>query len=133
MYGLEVCKSLSLPQDFLDAAYEIRTKYHPEGTSPLSLKTSRYNAKKVVGVCEKCGKNTGTEVHHMQHQAEADKSGVIKNGDSVFHKNNLANLMTVCEACHKEEHKNSKGGSKRVKTSKEPQLVAAATNVSPAR
>ena len=127
MYGLEVCKSLSLPQDFLDAAYEIRTKYHPEGTSPLSLKTSRYNAKKIVGVCEKCGKNTGTEVHHLQHQAEADKSGVIKNGDAVFHKNNLANLMTVCEACHKEEHKNSKGGSKRVKTSKDPQLVAAAS------
>ena len=42
MYGLEVCKSLNLPQDFLDTAYEIRMKYHPEGASILSLKTSRY-------------------------------------------------------------------------------------------
>jgi DNA mismatch repair protein MutS len=109
MYGLEVCKSLSLPQDFLDAAYEIRSKYHPEGASLLSLKTSRYNSKKVVGLCEKCGKNMGTEVHHVQHQALADTTGFIHSEDSVFHKNNLANLMTVCEACHKEEHKSEKG------------------------
>jgi DNA mismatch repair ATPase MutS len=55
MYGLEVCKSLGLPQDFLDKAYEIRMKYHPENASILSLKTSHYNSKKVVGMCEKCG------------------------------------------------------------------------------
>jgi DNA mismatch repair protein MutS len=30
MYGLEVCKSLSLPQDFLENAHQIRMKYHPE-------------------------------------------------------------------------------------------------------
>ena len=74
----------------------------------LSLKTSRYNAKKVVGVCEKCGTNMGTEVHHVQHQASADQTGFIHSKDAVFHKNNLANLMTVCEACHKEEHKKDK-------------------------
>jgi DNA mismatch repair protein MutS len=118
MYGLEVCKSLSLPQDFLDAAYEIRSKYHPEGASMLSLKTSRYNAKKVVGVCEKCGKNMGTEVHHVQHQASADQTGFIHSEDSVFHKNNLANLMTVCEACHKEEHKKDTGKDKDTKPKK---------------
>ena len=61
MYGLEVCKSLSLPQDFLDAAYEIRMKYHPETRSILSLKTSRYNSKKIVGMCEKCGIRPGKE------------------------------------------------------------------------
>jgi DNA mismatch repair protein MutS len=53
MYGLEVCKSLNLPQDFLDAAYEIRAKYHPENGSMLSLKTSHYNSKKIVSLCEK--------------------------------------------------------------------------------
>ena len=76
------------------------------------------NAKRNQQNSEKCGKNTGTEVHHLQHQAEADKSGVIKNGDAVFHKNNLANLMTLCDTCHDEEHKVSKKGSKRVKTTK---------------
>lgn len=118
LYGLEVCKSLSLPNDFLEAAYNIRMKYNPDSGSLLSLKTSRYNSKKLVGTCEKCGKNMGTEVHHLQHQAEANDNGFILNTDSVFHKNNLANLMTLCESCHNEEHKVSKKGSKRVKTTK---------------
>ena len=122
MYGLEVCKSLSLPQDFLDAAYEIRMKYHPEGASILSLKTSRYNSKKLVGVCEKCGKNMGTEVHHLQHQKKSNNEGIISTSDSIFHKNNLANLMTLCDICHNEEHKVSKNGGKRVKTTKGIQI-----------
>ena len=118
MYGLEVCKSLNLPQDFLDAAYEIRIKYHPEGSSILSLKTSRYNSKKIVGICEKCGNKKGTEVHHLQHQVEANENGIISKNDYIFHKNNLANLMTLCDSCHNEEHKGSKKGGKRVKTTK---------------
>ena len=118
MYGLEVCKSLGLPTEFLDAAYEIRMKYHPESRSILSLKTSHYNAQKIVGLCEKCGKRKGTEVHHLQHQRDANDNGIIMNSDGVFHKNNLANLMTLCEECHNETHHNVKKGEKRVKTSK---------------
>ena len=122
MYGLEVCKSLNLPQEFIEKAYEIRTKYNSEAKSILSLKTSTYNAKKIIGLCEKCGKNMGTEVHHLQHQADADKNGFISNETGIFHKNNLANLMTLCENCHNEEHRNFKKGSKRIKTSKGSQI-----------
>jgi DNA mismatch repair protein MutS len=122
MYGLEVCKSLSLPQDFLDAANNIRIKYNNnKGKSILSLKQSRYNANKIVNLCEKCGKNPGTEVHHLQHQADANEDGIITTDDSVFHKNNLANLMTLCEACHDEIHKNNLK-QKKVKTSKGQKL-----------
>ena len=122
MYGLEVCKSLSLPQEFLDDAYEIRMKYHPEGQSILSLKQSRYNSNKIVGTCEKCGKNMGSEVHHLQYQSNSDINGYIVNDDSVFHKNNLANLMTLCESCHDEIHKtNTK--QKKVKTNKGDKLL----------
>ena len=117
MYGLEVCKSLNLPLDFLEAANEIRLKYNPDSKSILSLKQSRYNSNKIVSICEKCGKNMGTEVHHLQHQSDADKNGIIKTNDTIFHKNNLANLMTLCETCHNEIHKtNTK--QKRVKTTK---------------
>jgi DNA mismatch repair protein MutS len=117
LYGLEVCKSLNLPQDFLESANDIRLKYNPDGRSILSLKQSRYNSNKIVSVCEKCGKNVGTEVHHLQHQADADENGIIKTESALFHKNSLANLMTLCEMCHNEIHKtNTK--QKRVKTSK---------------
>jgi DNA mismatch repair protein MutS len=118
MYGLEVCKSLSLPQDFLDAAYNIRTKYHPESSSMLSLKTSHYNSKKIVGLCEKCGKNMGTEVHHLQHQKDANDDGIIYSSEgNHIHKNILANLITLCEQCHNDFHKKNVK-HKKVKTSK---------------
>lgn len=122
MYGLEVCKSLNLPQDFLNAAYEIRMKYHPETQSILSLKTSRYNAKKIVNMCEKCGIRPGKEVHHLQYQKDADSSsGLIVNCDGIMHKNHLANLLTICEECHDEIHKKNIK-MKKVKTSKGSEL-----------
>ena len=121
LYGLEVCKSLSLPNDFLEAAYNIRMKYNPESSSLLSLKTSHYNSKKIMSLCEKCGKNMGTEVHHLQHQNDANVDGIIQSEDNVFHKNKLANLMTLCESCHNDFHKKNIK-HKRVKTTKGVQI-----------
>jgi DNA mismatch repair protein MutS len=89
MYGLEVCKSLNLPQHFLDAAYEIRMKYNPESRSILGLNNSHFNSKKIVGMCENCNKNIGKEVHHLQHQSDANEDGLIINCDGFFHKNTL--------------------------------------------
>jgi len=116
MYGLEVCKSLNLPKDFLDNAYEIRMKYNPETASILSLKRSSYNANKIVSICERCKKQPGKEVHHLNYQMDADDNGIITTKDGVFHKNNLANLMTLCENCHNDIHKNNQR-LKKIKTS----------------
>lgn len=102
MYGLEVCKALKLPQHFLSAAHEIRNKYCKETSSMLDYKPSRYNAKKLRGICERCNKNFSTEVHHINHQKEANKDGFIGH----FHKNHVANLASLCEECHLAEHQN---------------------------
>jgi DNA mismatch repair protein MutS len=118
MYGLEVCKSLNLPDDFIRAAFDIRMKYSPQNGSLLSQKSSHFNSKKIVSMCEKCLKNPAKEVHHLQHQNTANEDGLIYNSDSVFHKNNLANLMSLCESCHDEIHKTFKKGSRRVKTTR---------------
>lgn len=121
MYGLEVCKSLNLPGSFLELAHNIRMKYHPVSGSILSLKTSHYNAKKIVGTCEMCKEQMGKEIHHLQHQRAANENGVIQqDNDAPFHKNRVANLMSLCEKCHDKIH--SKGETKtkhkKVKTSK---------------
>jgi len=105
MYGLEVCRSLSLPQDFLTLADNIRMKYNPISGSLLSLKKTKYNSKKIRSVCEKCGKKMSTEIHHLIPQKEADKNGMIQKDGSIFHKNHVANLMAVCEECHLNFHK----------------------------
>ena len=102
IYGLEVCKSLHLPDDFLKRAYEIRGKFMETNQTQniLSLKTSAHNREKIRGVCEICKKNIGTEIHHLQYQRDADKHGLIKH----FHKNHLANLVSICESCHTNIH-----------------------------
>jgi DNA mismatch repair protein MutS len=66
-------------------------------------------------MCELCKKHPGVDVHHLQHQNKANNDGIIANSDLVFHKNKLANLMVLCEACHDKMHKTDKQ-YKRVKT-----------------
>jgi DNA mismatch repair protein MutS len=119
MYGLEVCKSLNLPQDFLDMAHGIRMKYKPESNSLLDQKQSHFNAKHIKGMCEKCGNKMATEVHHLQYQQDADDNGIIRTADNslTFHKNHPANLLSICEQCHDEIHKTGTK-LKKVKTTK---------------
>ena len=100
MYGLEVCKSLHLPTEFLDKAFSIRLKYFPETAGDLNFNTTRYNANKVRGLCEMCKTAISTETHHLMMQSAADEDGFL-NG---VHKNHKANLMAVCEACHQKTH-----------------------------
>jgi DNA mismatch repair protein MutS len=100
MYGLEVCKSLALPDDFIERAYSIRNKYNKYNVSILEAKKSRYNSNKLRIQCEICNASESTEVHHLQFQKNA-KNGII-NGE--FNKNHKANLINICEACHQKIH-----------------------------
>jgi DNA mismatch repair protein MutS len=117
MYGLEVCKSLNLPEDFLENAHNIRMKYNPQSGSILDKHNSRYNSQNIVNMCEKCGLDVAKETHHLIYQQDANKDGIINTGDLVFHKNHKANLVNVCEKCHDEIHKSGKR-QRKVKTSK---------------
>jgi len=123
MYGLEVCRALNLPSDFLDMAHSIRMKYHAVADDMLSLKTSHFNAKKIMGVCEMCNERQGKEVHHLQHQKGANGEGRINREDgTTFHKNNVANLITLCEECHDKMHKEEGVTHKKVKTTRGSRL-----------
>ena len=100
MYGLEVCKSLKMPDDFLKRAYEIRNKYDTNNTNILTLKHTKYSKDKLRGICEFCKKEMGTEMHHMQYQQNSNKREYIEE----FHKDHPANLASVCETCHRNIH-----------------------------
>jgi len=95
IYGLEVCKSLDMPEYFLKRAYDIRNK-----DCVLNFPISRYNKNKIKGVCEFCKKQIGSEVHHLQYQKNANEADYI---DS-FHKDHAANLASICESCHHHIH-----------------------------
>ena len=109
MYGLEVCKSLHLPTEFLDKAFEIRNKYFPEKAGTLDQKTSHYNAKKVRSLCELCKNALSSEIHHLEMQKDADEDGFIKG--TAIHKNHKANLMALCEECHLKQHNAEKNST----------------------
>jgi DNA mismatch repair protein MutS len=118
IYGLEVCKSLNLPTNFLDLANSIRIKRDLNNKSILEMDTSKYNNSKIKTNCEMCGK-PANDIHHLQHQKEANDKNFIK----TFHKNHKANLMSLCEECHNNFHKTDKQ-HKKVKTSKGTKIVA---------
>lgn len=102
IYGLEVCKSLLLPQEFLNEAYEIRKKYIKKKDT-LELSKSIYNSQKINSIlCEICKKNSSKEIHHLQYQKFANKNNYIKDN---FHKNHPANLISICEKCHDDIHR----------------------------
>jgi DNA mismatch repair protein MutS len=120
LYGLEVCKSLSLPEEFLSIAHNIRVKYFSTDTSSsvLDLNTSHYNSSHISGgICDKCKTGEAEEAHHLIYQQNANEKGIIeKEGEGlVFHKHNAANLVNLCRKCHDLIHK-SKKQYKKTKT-----------------
>jgi DNA mismatch repair protein MutS len=123
MYGLEVCKSLNLPNDFLENALAIRQKYYPEAQSVLDNKNSNYNQKWIKGgLCELCEKEVAIDVHHLIYQKDANEKGVIKKDGLLFQKNNIANLINLCKKCHDEVHENNTR-YKKTKTTKGMKLM----------
>lgn len=106
VYGLEVCKSINMPNPFLTNALALRNKYFTMSCSILEMEISKYNQEKILlRICEKCNDAFSTEVHHIYKQCTADQNGFIHVDGLVFHKNHPNNLMCVCEECHKDFHR----------------------------
>lgn len=112
MYGIEICKSLHMPSEFIELAYNLRNKYYEETTGALSHKPSIYNGTKMRGMCEICGIRMSKETHHVMQQKNASsKNGYI----GTIHKNHAGNLMALCEKCHDTIHSS---GEKKTTTGK---------------
>ena len=66
-YGIEVCKSLNLPDDFIKECYKNRKNMDKSNKGTLSKKKSKYNSKKIKGNCEFCSEK-GVDIHHLTPQ-----------------------------------------------------------------
>ena len=100
MYGLEVCKSLDMPLDFLKKAEVFRKEFTNLDKDLIKTKKSHFNKKKSVDKCEICDE-VAVETHHIKYQETADDNGFI--GSS--HKNSKHNLASLCKECHNKEHR----------------------------
>jgi DNA mismatch repair protein MutS len=101
MYGLEVCRGLDMDAGFLEKAMAFRKRL--EGVVNVE-KTSRYNAAVPVQVCNVCGSKHDLETHHIVPQAAADKKGRVGRGRG---KNDVGNLVILCDTCHDKHHAGS--------------------------
>jgi DNA mismatch repair protein MutS len=102
-YGLEVCKSLDLPDDFLYLANQIRQELLGISKNIVSTKNSQYNNSVYFDVCSICNKKT-EEIHHIIEQSKSNNEGIIE--EANIHKNRKSNLINVCSICHDEIHNN---------------------------
>ena len=117
-YGLEVCRALDLPHDFLSEALAFRRKYNSDGEDTLAMRPSRYNASVIVDLCQECGEKA-METHHLQPQRDADSNGFI--GHVPVH--HPANLQPLCKECHAKKTRDQTR-ERRVKTSNGYRLEA---------
>lgn len=122
-YGLEVCKSLHMNNEFIENAFKIRNEHFKNTQGILNNEKSSYNSQKLKGgMCEICKENLATELHHMLEQKDADKNGFVGN----INKNHKANLVSICKICHNKityREENAKVPKRRVKTTKGMQLI----------
>ena len=100
IYGIEVCKSLYMPNDFMKNAENIRKELQGLDTSLIDIKKSNYNSLLLMNICEVCKINKCTETHHINYQSMSDNNGFFEN----YNKNIKHNLVKICEECHQKEH-----------------------------
>ena len=100
-YGIEVCRTLDMPLDFMKNAELNRKEVEGINNNILNKKSSRYNSKIIIDMCNICNKNKAEETHHIVYQHTADKNGFI---NKSFHKNAKHNLVAICKECHRKEH-----------------------------
>lgn len=99
IYGLEVLKSVINDEKFMDSSFKLRNKLIDNKIELLSTNRSRYNKKKIMDNCEICGRKNNLETHHINEQKNCDSNGFVN--DKHFHKNEIYNLVCLCNECHK--------------------------------
>jgi DNA mismatch repair protein MutS len=90
LYGLEVCRALDMPADFIERAAAIRKRL----TSIPH--TSVYSSESVVDCCGVCGSTEALETHHIRQQAGFSGPEVDLNAPH--------NLVCLCDTCHDDHH-----------------------------
>lgn len=102
IYGIEVCKTLDMPYDFMKIAESTRKEVQGLNNIIINLQRSRYNADVIMDKCSVHGcTNDAIDTHHINYQVNANTEGYFED----FHKNNKHNLAPLCKECHDKEHK----------------------------
>ena len=108
LYGIEVCKNIIQNTKFINRCFDFRkkllVKFDVNNKEVEDIDKSKYNTKLLVSKCEICGLENNQKgnlhTHHINEQCKADRNGYIDH----FHKNNLGNLVVLCQNHHEMVH-----------------------------
>jgi DNA mismatch repair protein MutS len=114
-YGIEVARNFVSNKEYIKRANDIRKEFIEMKNLYLSNKMSRYNSELYLDECFSCGKNKNLQTHHVEEQKNADKEGFIE----YYHKNEIFNLMILCQDCHTKLHQENKKYIKKYINGKE--------------
>jgi DNA mismatch repair protein MutS len=108
-YGILVCESMNLDEEFIEKAKEIRASMDKKpvvgSLSGIIGEVSKYNKEKVVEMCEVCKESCAVDVHHINQQCDANENHNIEHQEyGIFNKNKLYNLVALCKECHQSVH-----------------------------
>ena len=98
-YGIEVCKSLNMPSNFMKTAEDIRKEINGLNSLIVNSVSSKYNNELYMTECNICGRKAH-DTHHIKYQSDSDENGFFEN----HHKNIKHNLIALCKDCHNKEH-----------------------------
>jgi len=112
-YGVEVCKTLDMPLDFMKIAESVRKQIQGYTTLMINPIKSRYNNDLYMSTCSICKAAPAIDTHHINYQCESNSEGFFKE----FHKDSKHNLVALCKDCHKKEHLGLLDIKRYVKTS----------------
>ena len=101
VYGIEVCKALDMPNEFMKNAEKIRKELQGTDSFIIGLNKSHYNKNLNIEKCTLCNSES-SDTHHINFQCNADSNGFFKN----YHKNIEHNLVILCKKCHLKVHNN---------------------------
>jgi DNA mismatch repair protein MutS len=99
-YGIEVCKSLDMPANFMKIAEGVRKEIEGHSMLLVNLEKSKYNKDVYIDRCSVCGQRQAQDTHHIKYQCESDDTGFFRD----HHQNARHNLMPLCKDCHMREH-----------------------------
>ena len=113
-YGILVCESMDLDEEFITKAKEIRQSMNnpsnPNNSNELAIINSavigsKYNSEKIISMCEVCNTTVACDVHHINQQCDANHNSLIDSNEyGIFNKNKLWNLVALCKECHNSVH-----------------------------
>lgn len=98
IYGVIVAEQVIKDKEYNDLMSIIKK----EVFDIKDLKFSNYNKKLIMECCEYCGSKKNLNTHHIHFQKDCE-NGFSKNNNSIK-KNNINNLIVLCDNCHKKLH-----------------------------